>query len=73
MYSDHLQAIYKMIKYHVEDPSESRQSAYMLCYEMDWAFDSYYRMGTKQDRRIPVRSLNGYQRGMLAAVSKRRV
>ena len=46
---DHQQGVYSMIGSYTEDPSGGRQSAYMLCYEMVWAFDTYPRKGTEDD------------------------
>ena len=46
---NHQQGVYSMIGSYTEDPSGGRQSAYMLCYEMIWAFDTYSRKGTRRD------------------------
>ena len=46
---NHQQGVYTMIGNHTEDPSGARQSAYMLCDEMFWAFYTYLRKGTRRD------------------------
>lgn len=39
----HQQNLYKLIQEYATDPIQARQSACMLCYEMDWAFETYPR------------------------------
>ena len=53
---NHQQGVYSMIGSYTEDPSAGRQSAYMLCYVMGWAFDTYPRKGT-EDEEDYLRSL----------------
>lgn len=45
------ESLHKMIDFHMKDTSEARQSAYLLCYEMVWAFDMYPRKGSRDNKR----------------------
>ena len=53
------ESLHEMIDFHMKDTSEARQSAYLLCYEMAWAFDMYPRKGSR-DNKCDLRSLTNW-------------
>ena len=53
------ESLHEMIDFHMKDTSEARQSAYLLCYEMVWAFDMYPRKGSR-DNKCDLRSLTNW-------------